>query len=86
MSAVRYWWEDEDWYKAQTPRWDALEADGWRFGKPRPKFDHAGIAMYRDGELVGEWYASKDLTPAEIHTRLLEACERHAAEHPAAAP
>lgn len=85
MSATaekRYGWEDEAWYAAQTPRWDALEAQGWQFGEGRPKFNHASLAMFKGGELRATFYASKSLTPEEIHTVLLEACEGYAREHP----
>lgn len=70
-------WINEPWYVAQTPRWDALEAQGWQFRRPSWVFNRVGLTMFREGDEYA-WYIPKDQTPEEIHTKLLERCEYHA--------
>lgn len=33
---MAYPWENDQWYLAHKQRWDALEAEGWRFQQPQP--------------------------------------------------
>lgn len=73
-----YPWEHEAWYVAHKPRWDAMEAQGWKFRSAKPVFNRVGLTIFR-GDDHYTMYISKDWSPEEIHTQLLERCEYHAA-------
>lgn len=75
---MKYAWEDEQWYLAHKPRWDALEAQGWKFREPQPVFNRVGLAIFR-GDDQYTMYVPRT-TPEEIHCEMLERCEYHAAE------
>jgi hypothetical protein len=66
----------EPWCLRQTKRWARLEVEGWLFGKPA--IIHPGtvaIEMTRGAERCGA-YVSDRYSFRELHTKLLEACER----------
>lgn len=75
---MAYPWENDEWYLAHKQRWDALEADGWRFSKPQPLPNRVGLTIRRGNDHY-TMYITKDWTPEEIHEDLLKRCEYHAA-------
>lgn len=74
--------EREPWFVAQRERWDALMAMGWEFeGSPGISLSRVGLKMMR-GDATMAVGLPKTLEARDIHTRMLEACEKFAELNP----
>ena len=75
---MSYPWENEEWYLAQKPRWEALESRGWKFSSQVGPITHTGIMMYGvNGERFHLQVRGRK-NAQRVHTALLEKCEYHA--------
>ena len=63
-----------NWYQKQTLRWDILKKNGCTFtGEGTNKFVGLGVSIGNRGIVV---LVPKTLPYREIHTTILEACEK----------
>ncbi len=71
--------ENDGWYKEQAVIWAQMEDAGWIFSAPPKIPGWVGLLAYNPYlELLPfTVYVPLGHTPQEIHTALLELCEKH---------
>ena len=63
-------------YVKHKPRWNALEAEGWKISTPEEREGHTGITIFRGDDQHTVYVVTG--SSKKVHNQILKECEAYA--------